>query len=73
MTPEQALGNAIIIQAVKDYRMALRTLKKNPDCMSAKDTRREIEQFFRSQWYMMLTDVDGEFLIQKLNEEVSSK
>ncbi|MCD8021501.1 MAG: hypothetical protein LUF30_00445 [Lachnospiraceae bacterium] len=73
MTPEQALCNAIIIQAVKDYRIALKALKRNPNSMAALDTKREVERFFRSQWYMVLTDVDGEFLIRKLNEEVDAQ
>jgi len=73
MTPEQALCNAIIIQAVKDYRLALKNLKRNPDSYKAKDTKEECERFFRSKYYMGLTDVDGEYLIRRLNEEVDGK
>lgn len=29
-----------------------------------------MEKFFRSQWYEMLTKVDGEYLIRRLQEEV---
>ena len=50
MTPEQALCNAIIIQAVKDYRLALKNLKRNPDSYRAKDTKDECERFFRSKY-----------------------
>jgi hypothetical protein len=64
------LANAIVEQAVKDYIRALKILKKRPWSESAKITIHEVEQFFRSDWYLQLTDLDPETLIQKLNEEV---
>ncbi|MCC8101988.1 MAG: hypothetical protein LIP11_06910 [Clostridiales bacterium] len=70
MTPYENLANAIIIQAVKDYRTALKTLKRNPDNMDAADTVNEVERFFHSQWYTALSDVSGEYLIRKLKQEV---
>lgn len=66
------LANAIVLQAVKDYRAALKQLGKNPDNKDAGSDAREIERFFRSQWYSELTSVDGEFLICKLREEVAA-
>lgn len=56
------LANAIIIQAVKDYRKGLRTDNRK--------LKRECERFFRSDWYMALTAVPGETLIKKLRTEV---
>ena len=64
------LANAIILQAVKDYRNALKRLKKHPRNETALYTKREVERFFRSDWYTSLTTVDPEMLILKLNEEV---
>lgn len=64
------LANAIILQAVKDYRDALRTLKKHPRNSDARATKNDCERFFRSSWYNTLTSVDGEILMRKLNEEV---
>lgn len=64
------LANAIILQAVKDYRVALKCLKKNPGDRDAKADRDAIERFFRSQWYQALTDVDGDKLINALVREV---
>ena len=52
------LANAIIIQAVSDYR------KKE-------EYRDRVERFFRSGWYKLLTGVDGEYLISKLRREVA--
>lgn len=66
----ERLANAIILQAVKDYRNALKRLKKHPRNETALYTRREVERFFRSEWYTSLTTVDPEILILKLNEEV---
>lgn len=67
------LANAIIIQAVKDYRSALKRLRKRPGNRDAMSDTMECERFFRSEWYKSLTGVDGEFLINKLREEAKSK
>lgn len=58
MKPYENLANAIILQAVKDYRLSddERELK-------------EIERFFRSGWFGVLSKVDPEFLIQSLQKE----
>lgn len=64
------LANAIILTAVKDYRDALKKLKKYPNSNALKHTKIEIERFFRSKWYSLLTDINPEFLIEQLNEEV---
>ena len=64
------LANAIILQAVKDYRKALRTLSMNPNNRSAQYERRHIERFFRSGWFGVLTSIDPKMLITKLKAEV---
>ncbi|MGE5495380.1 MAG: hypothetical protein ACM3S4_08795 [Burkholderiales bacterium] len=66
------LANAIILQAVKDYRKALRTLSMNPNNRSAQYERSRIEQFFRSGWFGVLTSIDPEMLITKLKTEVTA-
>lgn len=60
MSPYQAIANAVVEQAAKDYRQALRTLKKYPRSDEARRTGDECERFFRSDWYGVLTDLDGE-------------
>ncbi|MBO4854125.1 MAG: hypothetical protein J5482_03130 [Oscillospiraceae bacterium] len=67
--PWENLANAIILQAVKDYREARKKLKKRPKNEDAKLMISDCEAFFRSDWYKALTDVDGEMLIRKLREE----
>ena len=67
--PYEALANAIIIQASKDYMTNLRKKKRNPGSASAEHDIRECERFFRSDWYQVLTSVDGEYLMDRLREE----
>lgn len=69
--PYESLGNAIILQAVKDYRVALRRIKHNPKNRMAIDEALLIEKFFRGQLYAAITNIDGEFLIEKLRKEVA--
>ena len=56
----EELANAIIIQAVKDYRQ------------SGSRQRGAIVRFFRSDWFKVLTNLDPEHLIAKLKKEVSA-
>ncbi len=66
----RALADAIILQAVKDYRKALKKLSKFPDHDGAIAEKDSCERFFRSNWYGVLTTIDGEMLISKLQKEV---
>ena len=69
MDPWQSLANAIVISSAKDYRAALRRLRRNPKSKTALSEIADLEWFFRSDWYAMLTNVPGETLIRKLKEE----
>lgn len=71
--PYENLANSIILLAVKDYRDALKKLKKWPRNEAAQIMKAEVERFFRSAWYRELTSVDGEFLITKLQAEVEEQ
>lgn len=70
ITPYENLANAIILQAVKDYRGALKKLEKRPNYEPAKIIKNEVERFFCSGWYRELTSIDGNILIKKLKSEV---
>ena len=70
--PYEALANAIVLQAVKDYRSTLKACARNPSNRSAKFRKEQLERFFLSEWYRLLTHIDGEMLIEKLNQEVKS-
>lgn len=58
ITNYENLANAIIEQAVKDYRLT-------------DDEReiQEIEHFFCSKWFGILSKVDPEYLIRQLRKE----
>lgn len=73
MTPEEVLGNAIILQAVKDFRHARRRLKRRPDDRAAVKTVREISRFFRSRYFCLLTRLDGPSLLNRLMNEGSER
>ena len=58
MGPYEELANAIVLQAVKDYRL------QDDDQELA-----SIERFFRSDWFGVLTNINPEILITKLRKE----
>lgn len=60
------LANAIILQAVKDYRKALKGYSINGRNYSSVV---ECERFFRSEWFRVLTNVNGEYLITNIRKE----
>jgi hypothetical protein len=58
------LANAIIIQAADDYRSLLGGAKS-----SIGVNQTELEKFFKSEWYRVLSDVDGESLMNRIRKE----
>lgn len=65
------LANAIILRAVKDYRKARRVLSKYPLDPKADNNRKSIERFFRSDYFGILSNLDTERIIKRLNQEVT--
>ena len=63
MDSYQALANAIVELAVKDYKIALKYHFRHPDKQEYENDVASLERFFRSGWYGMLTDLDGEYLM----------
>ena len=70
MDQYEGLANAIIIQAVVDYKLALKQLRQNPEFQLAISLKHEVERFFRSEWFYLLTRVDGPELQARLKTEV---
>lgn len=66
----QALANAIVKQAAMDYMSAVKYLKNHPDSRNAMEKAMECERFFHSDWYETLTDVDADYLIERLRKKV---
>lgn len=71
-TAYENLENAIVLQAVKDYRSAKAMQRIDPKDYSARGRIGVIRKFFRSDWFRTLTDVDGEYLIRKLDKEAEN-
>ena len=63
--PIKVLTNAVITQAANDYRRALK----------AKDFAGiyECESFFKSHRFMLMTNVDGVYLIDRIRKEVNNE
>ena len=70
MTPIEELANAVVLQAVEDYRGALRTLRKFPDKREAQKKKRSIEAFFYSHWCKVLTGVDMVTVSRTIRKEI---
>lgn len=56
------LSDAIVERAVLDYKKALN--RKDNSIIHS------LEQFFRSQWFDMLSECDGEVLMQMIRRSV---
>jgi len=72
MSPYQALANEIVRMAAEDYQRALRYLIRRPHGRIAGDmahTVEECERFFQSQWFEVLTDLDGPALMKRLRRD----
>ncbi len=67
----EELANVVILQAVMDYRQALRQLKQNPEYKKAVTMKQDCERFFQSEWFEYLTKVDGPRLMRELREEAA--
>ena len=69
--PYEELANGIVIQACKDYKNAYkRSLRKAGIVGEADEELAELEEFFRSNWCKQLTEIDGEYLMERLRNEV---
>lgn len=68
----EELANAIILQAVDDYRRLLRgkpiKLGKHQSV-----TIKSLDEFFLSDWFYILTKIDGQTIINKLRREYKNE
>lgn len=68
----QSLANAIILQAVKDFRRCIKIVKRNGRNKEvAVKEMREIVEFIKSPWFKSLTNLEPQILLRKLKEEVN--
>lgn len=64
----EELINAIVLQAFKDYKWAIRKLRRDPDSLEAKLLMEDVERFCMSGWLTFLTDLDGEWLLERIRQ-----
>ena len=72
LSPYEALGNAVVLQAVKDYREAVHKLSRGKKNTNAESTKQECERFFQSPYFNIFTQLDGKALLSQLEKEVSA-
>lgn len=68
----EALGNAVVLQAVKDYREAVKKLSRGKKNVVAEATKNECERFFKSTYFNIFTQLDGKVLLSQLEKEVAA-
>ncbi len=66
----EELANAVVLQAVKDWRDSVKKLKNGRKNTNAQDMKDECEKFFKSPEFSIFTAVDGNLILMKLQREV---
>ena len=69
MDPYQALANAVILQAVKDYRDSRKKLARGRKNYQAEQLKNECERFFKSGHFNIFTELNGKVLLSQLEKE----
>ena len=67
----EKLANAIVLQAVKDYRKLEYRASIHPQDTKTEYAKNRIEDFFLSEWFSALTKINGDELLQRLRKEVA--
>ena len=67
----QNLAIGIIREAANDYRNALNGISY--DSRSPKNVIKEVEKFFHSSYFEMLTKIKGDYIIERLKREHKEK
>lgn len=68
--PYQVLANAIVEQAARDYRTALKYHLTHPNNRKFEQVVKNLERFFHSDWFEMLTDSDSDYLLREMRRMV---
>ena len=71
MDPYDLLGNAVVLQAVKDYRDAVKKLSRGKKNENATQIKAECKRFFQSGHFNIFTKLDGKVLLSQLKKEAA--
>lgn len=66
------LSGAIVAQAAKDYYSAYKALLEGSRTATAKHTMAECKRFFFSDWFMLLSSMNPDALIDTIESKVES-
>ena len=67
------LAKAIILRAIKDFEPAYLWLKKHPEDEWAGKRVREITEFFCSEYFCLLSEMDGPRLLKQVIHKLDTK
>ena len=67
------LAEAIILRAVEDYRHTNSRLRAKPEDDRLQKRKEEIEEFFRSSWFQVLTDLNGRQLLHQIQVDMKER
>ena len=73
MTSYERLAHEIILLAVKDYKAILTRLAKKANDRNLIIKKDEVEIFFRSEWFGVLSGLDGEEIMKRIYGEISGQ
>ncbi len=62
------LANAVVLQALEDYRAVCRTLSRRPDLKEAAKRKKSLDKFFRSRWFAVLTAADLGAVLEEIRK-----
>jgi len=68
--PYETLANAVVLQAIKDWREATAKLFRGRKNINAQVLKDECERFFTSSYFNTFTELDGNVLLIRLKQEV---
>jgi hypothetical protein len=72
MNRYENLANAIVLRAVADYRNARRALEIKPGNATARVTFNHLIEFFQSDYFYVLSNLDPGALLERLDREVDT-
>ena len=62
------LAHAIVIVAAESYKYTLLAVRHHTKSDSVYRRKEELESFFLSEWFVLLSGLDGRYFIQKMQE-----
>ena len=62
------LAHAIVIVAAESYKYTLLAVRHHTKSNSVFRRKEELESFFLSEWFGLLSGLDGRYFIQKMQE-----